>query len=223
MTQKERYAFILPALAQEMPRVQTELQYKDPFSLLVAVMLSAQCTDKRGNLHTPALMAAYPTPQKMAQASPRELLPYIASISYPNSKATHLHQTAQMLVEKFGGTVPQTREELVQLPGVGRKTANVMLAVAFGQPAMPVDTHVFRLTHRTGLVPPSAKTPNATEEVLVRNTPPQELADLHHRLILHGRYVCLAQRPKCARCVLRPACKYYTLQEKKKKTPANGK
>ena len=206
MTLKQRYAAVLDYFREAMPVAETELYYRDPFSLLVAVMLSAQCTDKRVNLVTPALLAAYPTPQAMAAATPDDVFPYIRSVSYPNSKAAHLVGMAQMVVERFGGEVPDTLDELVQLPGVGRKTANVMQAVVWHRPAMAVDTHVFRVSHRLGLVPKSATTPYAVEQRLTRHIPEADIPTAHHWLILHGRYVCTARNPHCATCGLHAFC-----------------
>ena len=192
-----------------MPVAETELHYSDPFSLLVAVMLSAQCTDKRVNLVTPALLAAYPTPEAMAAATADDVFPYIKSVSYPNSKARHLVGMARMLVERFGGRVPDTLDELTQLPGVGRKTANVMQAVVWHRPAMAVDTHVFRVSHRLGLVPDSATTPYAVEQALTRHIPEADIPTAHHWLILHGRYVCTARSPHCDRCGLSNICRHH--------------
>ncbi|MBR3021866.1 MAG: endonuclease III [Bacteroidaceae bacterium] len=206
MTLKQRYAAVLDYFREAMPVAETELHYRDPFSLLVAVMLSAQCTDKRVNLVTPALLAAYPTPQAMAAATPDDVFPYIRSVSYPNSKAAHLVGMAQMVVERFGGEVPDTLEELIKLPGVGRKTANVMQAVVWHRPAMAVDTHVFRVSHRLGLVPKSATTPYAVEQCLTRHIPEADIPTAHHWLILHGRYVCTARNPHCATCGLHAFC-----------------
>lgn len=171
-------------------------------------MLSAQCTDKRVNMVTPALMAAYPTPRRMAEASEGEILRYVSSVSYPNSKAQHLHDMAVMLTEKFEGRVPDTLEELVQLPGVGRKTANVVLAVCFDRPTMAVDTHVFRVANRIGLTNDS-KTPLATEKTLTRYIPKELIPRAHHWLILHGRYVCTARKPHCEQCGVSGYCKYF--------------
>lgn len=207
MQRKELYASVLEAFSQAMPRPETELHYTTPFSLLVAVMLSAQCTDKRVNTVTPALMAAYPTAEAMAAATADDLLPYIRSVSYPNSKAQHLAAAARMIVSDYGGTLPTTLEELTRLPGVGRKTANVLQAVLWQMPAMPVDTHVFRVSHRIGLVSARCTTPLATERELVRHIPADLLPTAHHWLILHGRYVCTARRPHCDDCCLRTICK----------------
>lgn len=206
MTLKTRYKAVLDYFRRAMPIAETELHYDTPFSLLVAVMLSAQCTDKRVNLVTPSLLDAFPTPEAMAEATPEEVLPYIKSVSYPNSKAAHLVGMARMLVERFGCQVPETLDELVQLPGVGRKTANVMQAVVWHKPAMAVDTHVFRVSHRLGLVPASASTPYAVEQALTRHIPEADIPTAHHWLILHGRYVCTARNPQCDTCGLNAFC-----------------
>lgn len=206
MTKKERYEKVIAWFQQNMPIAETELHYTTPFSLLVAVILSAQCTDKRVNLVTPALLAAYPTPEAMAQATPQEVYAYVKSVSYPNNKANHLVGMARMLVDRFGGEVPDTLEELVQLPGVGRKTANVMQAVVWNKPAMAVDTHVFRVSHRLGLVPDRCTTPYSVEQELTRHLPADVIPTAHHWLILHGRYVCTARNPHCTQCGLRPLC-----------------
>lgn len=206
MTLKQRYKGVLAYFREAIPIAETELHYDNPFSLLVAVMLSAQCTDKRVNLVTPALLEAFPTPEAMASATPEDIFPYIKSVSYPNSKAAHLVGMAHMLVERFSGEVPETLEELVQLPGVGRKTANVMQAVVWHKPAMAVDTHVFRVSHRLGLVPDSATTPYAVEKELTRHIPTADIPTAHHWLILHGRYVCTARNPHCNTCGLRSLC-----------------
>ena len=189
-----------------MPIAETELHYTTPFSLLTAVILSAQCTDKRVNMVTPALLAAYPTPEAMATATPEEVFEYIKSVSYPNNKARHLVGMARMLVSDFGGEVPNTLDELVRLPGVGRKTANVMQAVVWNKPAMAVDTHVFRVSHRLGLVPDRCTTPYSVEQELIRHIPAADIPTAHHWLILHGRYVCTARAPHCATCGLRALC-----------------
>ena len=190
-----------------MPVAENELHYDDPFQLLVAVILSAQCTDKRVNLITPPLFRDYPTPEAMASATPEVIYEYIRSVSYPNNKARHLVGAAQMLVRDYGGQVPDTLEELVKLPGVGRKTANVVQSVVFHKATMAVDTHVFRVSHRIGLVPPSCTTPLATERELVKNIPEPLIPKAHHWLILHGRYVCTALNPKCTECGLNGICK----------------
>ena len=195
---------------EAMPVAETELHFANDFQLLVAVMLSAQCTDKRVNMVTPALFEAYPTPAAMAAATEEEVLEYVKSVSYPNSKARHLVATAQQLVERFGGEVPETLEELTSLPGVGRKTANVVMSVAFGQARMAVDTHVFRVSHRLGLVSDKAKTPLAVEQALVKHIPEAVIPKAHHWLILHGRYVCKALKPLCMECGLQSICPYYT-------------
>lgn len=210
MTTKERYEGVLGWFQEHMPVAETELQYQDPFELIVAVILSAQCTDKRVNMTTPALFARFPDAQAMARAEVAEIHELIRSISYPNNKARHLSEMAKKLVADFNGVVPDDPELLQTLPGVGRKTANVVRAVAFGQPAMPVDTHVFRVTNRMGLV--NTKTPLETEKELVKNIPAEILSTAHHWFILHGRYVCLARKPKCEECGIRPWCKYF--QEK---------
>ena len=184
----------------------SELNYSSAYELLMATMLAAQCTDKRVNMVTPALFAAYPTVSDLAKATEEEVLAYVKSVSYPNSKSKHLVQMAQMAVTDFNGEIPSTMEELTQLPGVGRKTANVVLAFAFDQAAMPVDTHVFRVAHRLGLVPDSAKTPDAVEKVLVKNFPKEYISRAHHWLLLHGRYVCTARKPHCEECPLSPIC-----------------
>jgi endonuclease-3 len=206
MTQKQRYKAVIDYFQEAMPVAETELHFDSNFQLLVAVMLSAQCTDKRVNLITPALFQAYPTPESMAAASEEEVLAYIKSVSYPNSKARHLVEAARLLVERFGGEVPQTLEELTSLPGVGRKTANVVMSVAFGQARMAVDTHVFRVSHRLGLVGEKARTPLAVEQELIRHFPESVIPRAHHWLILHGRYVCTARAPKCSNCCLNDIC-----------------
>ncbi len=208
MARKEHYQVILNYFRKAMPVVTTELEFGSAFQLLCATMLSAQCTDKRVNLVTPALFAAYPTANELAKATDEEVLQYVKSVSYPNSKARHLVQMAQMLVSDFNGQVPDTIEALTRLPGVGRKTANVMLAVWFARSAMPVDTHVFRVSHRLGLVPASANTPRKVEEQLVKHIPASELSQAHHWLLLHGRYVCTSRAPKCVTCELKEICKH---------------
>lgn len=190
------------------PMAMPELHFDSTYQLLLAVMLSAQCTDKRVNMVTPALFEAYPTIESLSQAQPEDILPFIKSVSYPNSKAAHLVAMARMVVEMYGGTIPSTLDELTTLPGVGRKTANVMLAVAFGGQAMPVDTHVFRVSHRIGLVPSSCTTPLSVEKELVRHFPANLLSVAHHWLILHGRYTCKSRSPKCAECGLRQFCDF---------------
>lgn len=204
---QERYNQVISRFEEAMPVAETELHYGSPFQLLVAVMLSAQCTDKRVNMVTPALFEAYPDAAAMAQATPDDLFHYIRSVSYPNSKSQHLAAMARMLVNDYGGEVPDNIDDLQRLPGVGRKTANVMAVVAFEQPAMPVDTHVFRVSNRIGLTCHS-KTPLETERTLTKHIPPEKLSKAHHWLILHGRYVCQARRPKCGECFLADICKY---------------
>lgn len=207
MTQKERYSYILEYFRKTEPNVTTELEFGSVFQLLVAVMLSAQCTDKRVNQVTPELFAHYPDAQSIAAVEAEDLFPFIRSISYPNAKAQHIVETARIIVDKYGGEVPQLFEELVTLPGVGRKTANVMEAVAFGRAAMPVDTHVFRVAHRMGLVPKSANTPLKVEMKLKANIPDEYMADAHHWLLLHGRYICQSRKPKCNNCPFDSICK----------------
>ena len=207
MTKKERYERFMAYFQEAMPEANTELHYKNPFQLLCAVMLSAQCTDKRVNMVTPALFEAYPTPQTMSVATKEEVLHYVKSVSYPNSKAEHLVQMAQLLTEKHNGEVPADFDALVALPGVGRKTANVMLSVAWGEARMAVDTHVFRVSHRIGLVSDKCTTPYAVEMELVKNIPDELIPRAHHWLILHGRYVCKSQKPQCGKCGIRAFCK----------------
>ena len=205
---QQKYDAFVAYFKEQMPLAKSELNYRNPYELLVAVMLSAQCTDKRVNQTTPALFERFPTPERMAASSTEEVLSYIKSISYPNSKAVHLLGMAQALVRDFGGEVPRTLEELQRLPGVGRKTANVMMAVAFGQPAMPVDTHVFRVANRIGLTK-NSKNVLETEKALVSHFPREVLADAHHWLILHGRYVCQARKPHCDQCGICGICDEY--------------
>ncbi len=207
MRKKELYERVLAFFKATMDDTETELHFSNPFELLVAVVLSAQCTDKRINQVTPRLFADYPTPEAMALAEPDVIYEYIRSVSYPNNKAKHLVGLARMLVNDFGGKVPATREELTRLPGVGRKTANVVQAVAFGKAALAVDTHVFRVSHRLGLVPQRCTTPYAVEVELTKHIPENLVASAHYWLLLHGRYTCLARRPKCATCGLRELCK----------------
>lgn len=207
MTKQERFDRVLSYLAPIYGNVETELHYGSPFELLVATVLSAQCTDKRVNMVTPHLFADYPTAAAMAQAESEAIYTYIKSVSYPNAKATHLVGLARMIVERFDGEVPQTLEELTQLPGVGRKTANVVQAVAFGKAALAVDTHVYRVSHRLGLVPPSANTPYKVELALRKYIPEEDVAHSHFWLLMHGRYTCTALRPKCATCGLSYLCK----------------
>lgn len=206
MTRQERYEKTLDYFRTHVGHVGSELHYGSAFELLVAVVLSAQCTDKRVNLVTPPLFLRYPTALAMAEATEDDLLTYISSVSYPNAKARHLAALARMLVSDFGGEVPSTTEELTRLPGVGRKTANVMQAVWFGKPAMAVDTHVYRVSHRLGLVPATATTPEKVEQYLLRHIPTADLADAHHWLLLHGRYICRSTKPACDRCPLADIC-----------------
>lgn len=206
MKRSERYEAVLNHFAEAMPHVTTELEFGSVFQLLVATMLSAQCTDKRVNLVTPELFSHYPDARTMGEADEEDVLQYIRSVSYPNAKARHLVQMARMLTEKHQGNVPETLDELVALPGVGRKTANVMLAVAFNKAAMPVDTHVFRVSHRLGLVPKSCTTPLSVERYLKKNIPERLVADAHHWLLLHGRYVCVSRKPKCGECAFQVFC-----------------
>ena len=208
MKKRELYELCSQRLAKVYPEAATELHFSSPYELLVAVMLSAQCTDKRVNMVTPALFKAFPTVQDMATATPEQIFPYVKSVSYPNAKSEHLAQMARMVCERFNGEIPQTMDEMVTLPGVGRKTANVMLAVAFGGNAMPVDTHVFRVSHRIGLVPERCTTPLSVEKELVKYFPQNSLSTAHHWLILHGRYVCTARAPKCTNCTLNDICHY---------------
>ena len=212
MTTKQRYEDIIAYFQQAMPVAESELEYSNPFELLVAVILSAQCTDKRVNLTTPALFAAYPTAEAMAKATAEEIFPYIKSISYPNNKAKHLAGMARMLVEEFGSEVPSDLKELQRLPGVGRKTANVIGAVIWQKEVMPVDTHVFRVAARIGLTR-GAKTPLQTELQLSKNIPSALLPIAHHWLILHGRYVCTARAPKCGECGIAEWCKEFSRQK----------
>jgi len=208
MTRKERFQFVLDYFRENNPDAATELLYDNPYQLLVAVILSAQCTDKRVNMTTPAIFDRYPGPQALSKATFEELFPLIKSISYPNNKTKHLLGMANMLVEKFGGEIPLTVDELVQLPGVGRKTANVITSVVDQQPNMAVDTHVFRVSARIGLTV-HAKTPLAAEKQLLQFIPRDLVHLAHHWLILHGRYICVARTPKCSECGLKSACKYY--------------
>lgn len=221
MRKKELYQQTLDYFGRTMPDAATELHYGSPFQLLVAVVLSAQCTDRRVNQVTPALFAAYPTAETMAQASAEEILHYISSVSYPNSKSQHLAGLARMLVSDYGGQVPDDMEALQRLPGVGRKTANVMEAVYFDRPAMPVDTHVFRVANRIGLTVDS-KNPLQTERELVRHIPSALLSKAHHWLILHGRYVCTARAPHCDRCGLTDICRHHALEAKAHKKGGEG-
>ena len=208
MTKKERYRFVIQYFLEHAPNAETELQFENPYQLLVAVILSAQCTDKRINLTTPAIFGRYPTIKYLSEAAYEELFYLIKSISYPGNKTRHLIGMAKMLTEKFNGEIPLTVDELIQLPGVGRKTANVITSIVDNQPNLAVDTHVFRVSARIGLTT-NAKNPLETERQLVKQIPEEYVNKSHHWLILHGRYICQARRPKCEECALRPACKYY--------------
>ena len=206
MKREDRYKAVLDYFERQMPEVSTELEFGSVFQLLVAVILSAQCTDKRINQVTPALFSRYPDARSMAQAEPEDLLEYITSVSYPNNKARHLVDMARTLTERHGGEVPCDMNQLLDLPGVGRKTANVIQAVAFGKSTMAVDTHVYRVSHRLGLVTRRENTPYKVEQVLMRNIPPEQIPLAHHWLLLHGRYVCTSKRPKCQKCELAALC-----------------
>ena len=207
MKKQELYDRVTAYFQEAMPVAETELNYETPFQLLIAVILSAQCTDKRVNMVTPALFHDYPTPEALASATPEVIFEYVRSISYPNNKAKHLVGMAQMLIKDFNGEVPDNLDDLVKLPGVGRKTANVMQAVVWGRDAMPVDTHVFRVSHRIGLVPSTCTTPLATEKHLMKYIPEELVPKAHHWLILHGRYVCMARNPQCSECGLNGLCR----------------
>ena len=209
MRKKERYERILEWFRENVPVAETELHYENPFQLLVAVILSAQCTDKRVNMVTPALFEAYPTPEALAAATPEAVFELIRSVSYPNNKAKHLVGMARMLLADHGGQVPDTMDELLKLPGVGRKTANVIQSVAYHKAAMAVDTHVFRVSHRLGLVSDRCTTPLSVEKELIKNIPETDIPIAHHWLILHGRYTCQARMPQCDACGLRLWCKHY--------------
>ncbi len=222
MTRKERYEVVLAWFEEHMPVAETELHYSTPFELLVAVILSAQCTDKRVNMITPRLFKQYPTAEIMARAEVEDIFELIRSVSYPNSKAKYLVSMAKMLVEQFGGEVPEEREQLMKLPGVGRKTANVIAAVVYHRPTMAVDTHVFRVANRIGLTT-NAKTPLETELTLIKYIPEVLIPKAHHWLILHGRYICIARKPHCWECGLAPYCRYFAAQERKKKRETQQK
>jgi endonuclease-3 len=220
MTREERFEKILRYFETHNAPAETELHYENPFQLLVAVILSAQCTDKRVNIVTPKLFEDYPNAEALASATPETIYPYIKSVSYPNNKAKHLVGMAQALLKDFGGIIPSEVEQLVKLPGVGRKTANVIASVIYDKPAMAVDTHVFRVSARLGLTV-NAKTPLQAEQQLVKYIPEKLIPQAHHWLILHGRYVCLARRPLCEKCPLTQWCKYFqtvVLKQKKKKS-----
>ena len=207
MRKQELYNKVIEYFEKAMPVAETELHYSNPFELLIAVILSAQCTDKRVNMITPPLFHDFPTPEALAASCPEVIFEYIRSVSYPNNKAKHLVGMAKMLVSEYNSTVPDTLEKLVKLPGVGRKTANVIQSVIFNKAAMAVDTHVFRVSHRIGLVPKSCTTPLATENYLMKYIPKDIVPKAHHWLILHGRYVCIARSPKCSECGLNGICK----------------
>lgn len=213
MNKKEKYSYVLNVFERNNPDPTTELHYSNNFELLVAVMLSAQCTDQRVNKVTPALFKEMPTAKEMAVHEPSTIYNYIKSISYPNTKAIHLNQMANEIIEKHDGNIPESFEELIQLSGVGRKTANVIEAIAFNKPAMPVDTHVFRVSNRIGLTHHS-KTPYETEIELKKNIPEEKLIKAHHWLILHGRYLCKAINPKCKECELKSVCDYFKKEAK---------
>lgn len=206
MTLTQRYTAIFDYFREHQPIVDTELEYASTYQLLVAVVLSAQCTDKRVNLVTPALFQRFPDAQAMALSDEAEVFEYIRSISYPRAKARHLVELSQILVKDYHGEVPSSMDDLLRLPGVGRKTANVMQAVAFRMNAMPVDTHVYRVSHRLGLVPSTCNTPYKVEQYLLRHTPEGEAADAHHWLLLHGRYICKSLRPLCSKCPFDTFC-----------------
>lgn len=207
---KDRYSAVIDYFQETMPLAETELEYSTPFELLVAVILSAQCTDKRINQVTPPLFQAFPTPEAMSKATPDEIFQYIKSVSYPNNKAKHLAGMAQMLVNEYSGKVPSTGEELEKLPGVGRKTANVIQAVIFQKAKMAVDTHVFRVSHRLGLVDKRCTTPLSVEKQLTKNLPEEIIPLAHHWLILHGRYTCQSRTPRCEKCGLTGICKHFS-------------
>lgn len=212
MTRKQRYQHIINYFLEHSPNAETELIYDNPYQLLVAVILSAQCTDVRVNLTTPAIFKKFPTPTELAKASFDDLFPLIKSISYPNNKTKHLIGMANLLLQKFDGKIPMTVDELILLPGVGRKTANVITSVIDNQPNMAVDTHVFRVSHRLGLVTQTATTPLSVELQLIKEIPKELVHKAHHWLILHGRYTCIARNPKCNNCGLQEVCLYYQKQ-----------
>jgi len=215
MTKKERYKFVTDYFLQHSPDAETELIYYDPYQLLTAVILSAQCTDKRVNLTTPAIFKKFPDVIALSKTNFEELFPFIKSISYPNNKTKHLIGMAKMVMEKFGGKIPMTVDELIQLPGVGRKTANVITSVIDKQPNMAVDTHVYRVSKRLGLVSSNSSTPYSVEKELIKNFPENLIHKAHHWLILHGRYTCLARNPKCNECGMRAICPFYKKLSKK--------
>lgn len=206
MTRKERYQYIIDYFKKQLPNVSTELQFGSCFQLLCATLLSAQCTDKRINQITPALFARFPDAKAMAQAEPEDVFEYVKSVSYPNAKSKHLVEMARKLVEDFDGIVPDNERDLTSLPGVGRKTANVVMAVWYGKARIAVDTHVYRVSHRLGLVPDKANTPLKVEEELMHHIPEQYVSDAHHWLLLHGRYVCKSAKPLCDKCQFNEIC-----------------
>ena len=219
MKREDRYRFIVEYFSRNQPDAETELQFSNPFELLVAVVLSAQCTDKRVNLITPALFRRFPDAEALAQGSVDEIFTYIRSVSYPNNKAKHLAGLGRMLRDQFQSEVPSSVDDLQKLPGVGRKTANVIASVIYNQPTMAVDTHVFRVSKRIGLVNQNAKTPLAVELQLYRYLSKDVIPKAHHWLILHGRYVCIARNPKCAECGILEACRFYELKTKTNSEP----
>ncbi len=214
MLKKERFQAFVDHFSTRFPEAETELQYTNPFELLVAVVLSAQCTDKRINQVTPALFKRFPDAKSLAESSVEEIFSYVRSVSYPNNKAKHLLGLGQKITDQFAGEVPETMEDLQSLPGVGRKTANVIASVIYNQPAMAVDTHVFRVSQRLGLVPKTANTPLKVEMVLIKNLPDEVIATAHHWLILHGRYICLARTPQCSKCDITHFCAFYQKNNK---------
>lgn len=213
MQKKDRYKALVEYFSENYPEAETELVYTNPYELLVSVILSAQCTDKRVNIVTQKLFPRFPTPESLAASTADEVFDYISSVSYPNNKAKHLVGMARILVNNFNSEVPNTIEDLQKMPGVGRKTANVIVSVIFNQPAMAVDTHVFRVSHRLGLVPKTAKTPLLVEKMLIKHIPKDKIAVAHHWLILHGRYICIARTPKCGECNLKPYCLAFEKQK----------
>ncbi|MGI6223353.1 MAG: endonuclease III [Prevotella sp.] len=206
MTRTERYQYIIDYFKKQLPNVTTELQFGSCFQLLCATLLSAQCTDKRINMITPALFARYPDAKSMAQAEPEDVLEYVKSVSYPNSKSKHLVEMSRQLIQNFNGEVPDTEKDLTSLSGVGRKTANVVMAVWYGKARIAVDTHVYRVSHRLGLVPDKANTPQKVEEELMRNIPEEYVSSAHHWLLLHGRYICKSAKPLCDKCQFNDIC-----------------
>lgn len=209
MLRKERYQAFIDYFTHHSPDAETELEYNNPFELLISVILSAQCTDKRVNMVTPPLFESFPTPEHLAASNFDEVFPFIKSVTYPNNKTKHLIGMAKMVVEEFDSQIPDNMKDLQKLPGVGRKTANVISSVIHNQPAMAVDTHVFRVSKRLGLVNQNAKTPLEVEKQLVKNIPEEHIPKAHHWLILHGRYVCLARKPKCEECGITGFCRYF--------------